>query len=58
MPTARLKTAENSTPCYAIVGGVIIIVMHKDNILRLVAGTERKILQNAEKINNTTSGIT
>ena len=37
---------------YALVGGIIIIVMHKDNILRLVAGTERKIGQKAERIDN------
>jgi glycerol-3-phosphate acyltransferase PlsY len=34
---------------YALVGGVLIIVMHKDNILRLVSGTERKIGQKAER---------
>jgi glycerol-3-phosphate acyltransferase PlsY len=37
---------------YALVDGVIIIVMHKDNILRLVSGTERKIGQKAERIDN------
>jgi acyl phosphate:glycerol-3-phosphate acyltransferase len=35
---------------YALIGGVVIIVMHKDNILRLVAGTERKIGQKAERV--------
>jgi glycerol-3-phosphate acyltransferase PlsY len=34
---------------YALIGGTTIIVMHKDNILRLVAGTERKIGQKAER---------
>ena len=35
---------------YALIGGLMIIVMHRDNINRLVAGTERKIGQKAEKI--------
>ena len=35
---------------YALLGGVIIIIMHKDNILRLVAGTERKIGQKADRL--------
>jgi glycerol-3-phosphate acyltransferase PlsY len=34
---------------YAFVGALVIIVMHRDNINRLVAGTERKIGQKAEK---------
>lgn len=34
---------------YALIGGLMIIVMHRDNINRLVAGTERKIGQKAEK---------
>ncbi len=33
---------------YALIGGLIIVIMHKDNILRLVSGTERKIGQKAE----------
>jgi acyl phosphate:glycerol-3-phosphate acyltransferase len=33
---------------YALVGGLVIIFMHRDNINRLVAGTERKIGQKAE----------
>jgi acyl phosphate:glycerol-3-phosphate acyltransferase len=37
---------------YALVGGLLIIVMHRDNINRLVAGTERKLGQKAEKVNN------
>jgi glycerol-3-phosphate acyltransferase PlsY len=37
---------------YALIGGLLIIVMHRDNITRLVAGTERKLGQKAEKINN------
>jgi acyl phosphate:glycerol-3-phosphate acyltransferase len=34
---------------YALIGGLVIIVMHRDNINRLVSGTERKIGQKAEK---------
>jgi glycerol-3-phosphate acyltransferase PlsY len=34
---------------YALIGGLVIIVMHKDNINRLVSGTERKIGDKAEK---------
>jgi len=34
---------------YALIGGLIIVIMHKDNILRLVSGTERKIGQKAER---------
>ncbi len=33
---------------YALIGGLVIIFMHKDNINRLVAGTERKIGQKAD----------
>jgi acyl phosphate:glycerol-3-phosphate acyltransferase len=33
---------------YSLVGGLVIIIMHRDNINRLVAGTERKIGQKAE----------
>jgi acyl phosphate:glycerol-3-phosphate acyltransferase len=40
---------------YALIGGVIIIVMHKDNILRLVSGTERKIGQKAERTENSSA---
>jgi acyl phosphate:glycerol-3-phosphate acyltransferase len=35
---------------YALIGGVVIIIMHRDNINRLVAGTELKIGQKAKKI--------
>jgi acyl phosphate:glycerol-3-phosphate acyltransferase len=35
---------------YSLIGGLVIIVMHRDNINRLVAGTERKIGQKAQKI--------
>ncbi|MFC1902756.1 glycerol-3-phosphate 1-O-acyltransferase PlsY [Chloroflexota bacterium] len=33
---------------YALVGTVLIIVMHRDNIVRLVSGTERKLGEKAE----------
>ncbi len=34
---------------YSLIGGIIVIVMHRDNILRLVSGTERKLGEKAEK---------
>jgi len=34
---------------YALVGGVIIIVMHRDNIMRLVRGKERRLGEKGEK---------
>jgi glycerol-3-phosphate acyltransferase PlsY len=34
---------------YALIGALVIIYMHRDNINRLVAGTERKIGQKADK---------
>ncbi len=34
---------------YALVGAVFIFVMHRDNIARLVSGTERKLGEKAEK---------
>ena len=33
---------------YALIGTIIVIVMHRDNIARLVKGTERKLGQKAE----------
>jgi acyl phosphate:glycerol-3-phosphate acyltransferase len=35
---------------YALIGGLVIIVMHRDNITRLITGTERKIGQQAQRI--------
>ncbi|MBI4268147.1 MAG: glycerol-3-phosphate acyltransferase [Chloroflexi bacterium] len=35
---------------YALIGAVAIIVMHRDNITRLLAGKERKVGVKAEKI--------
>ncbi len=34
---------------YALIGTIIIIVMHRDNIKRLVSGKERKLGEKAEK---------
>ncbi len=34
---------------YALVGAILVIVMHRDNIARLVSGTERKLGEKAEK---------
>ncbi len=36
---------------YALIGTIAIIVMHRDNIVRLLAGKERKLGEKAEKIN-------
>jgi len=45
-------TIMNSFPieylAYALIGTIIIIVMHRDNIVRLVKGKERKLGQKAE----------
>jgi acyl phosphate:glycerol-3-phosphate acyltransferase len=40
---------------YALIGGLVIIFMHRDNINRLVSGKERKIGQKAEKVNSSPS---
>ena len=37
---------------YALVGAVLIFVMHRDNIVRLVSGKERKLGENAGKIDS------
>ena len=34
---------------YALIGTVVIIFMHRDNIARLIAGTERRLGEKAEK---------
>jgi len=34
---------------YTLFGGVLIIFMHRDNIVRLVSGTERKLGEKAER---------
>jgi glycerol-3-phosphate acyltransferase PlsY len=35
---------------YALIGAVIIIVMHRDNIMRLVRGKERRLGEKGEKL--------
>jgi glycerol-3-phosphate acyltransferase PlsY len=40
---------------YALIGGIVIIVMHRDNIIRLITGTERKLGQKADKIDRPSS---
>ncbi len=35
---------------YSLVGGLVIIIMHRDNINRLLAGKERKLGQKAEPL--------
>ena len=35
---------------YALVGAVIILVMHRDNIRRLISGKERKLGDKAEEV--------
>ena len=37
---------------YALVGAVIILVMHRDNIVRLISGKERKLGEKADKGNS------
>ncbi len=37
---------------YTLIGTIAIIIMHRDNIGRLLAGKERKIGEKAEKINS------
>jgi glycerol-3-phosphate acyltransferase PlsY len=43
---------------YALVGAIIIIVMHRDNIVRLVRGKERKLGEKAEKTDSPSSNPT
>jgi glycerol-3-phosphate acyltransferase PlsY len=43
---------------YALVGAVIIIVMHRDNILRLVKGKERRLGEKGEKRGSASSDPT
>jgi glycerol-3-phosphate acyltransferase PlsY len=37
---------------YALIGAIVIIIMHRDNIVRLVNGKERKIGEKAQKISS------
>ncbi len=40
---------------YALIGTIIIIVMHRDNIRRLLSGKERKLGEKAEKVDESPS---
>jgi len=40
---------------YALIGTVVIIIMHRDNIVRLINGKERKIGEKPEKVSSPTS---
>jgi glycerol-3-phosphate acyltransferase PlsY len=40
---------------YALIGTIIIIVMHRDNIKRLMSGKERKLGEKAEKVSSSRS---
>ena len=37
---------------YALIGTVVIIIMHRDNIVRLINGKERKIGEKAQKVSS------
>jgi acyl phosphate:glycerol-3-phosphate acyltransferase len=41
---------------YALIGSVVIIIMHKDNIIRLISGTERKIGDKAKNVTSPETG--
>jgi glycerol-3-phosphate acyltransferase PlsY len=41
---------------YALVGTIVIIVMHRGNINRLLAGNERRLGEKAEELQEHTSG--
>jgi len=43
---------------YALVGAIIIFVMHRDNIARLIAGKERKLGEKAKRRESSSSGHT
>jgi glycerol-3-phosphate acyltransferase PlsY len=40
---------------YALIGTIVVVVMHRDNIKRLISGKERKLGEKAEKIESSTS---
>ena len=40
---------------YALIGALVIIVMHRDNIRRLISGKERKLGEKAEKVGSSLS---
>ena len=37
---------------YALIGTIIIIIMHRDNIRRLLSGKERKLGEKAKKVDS------
>jgi len=41
---------------YALIGTIAIIVMHRENIVRLIAGKERKLGEKAEAVDSPPSG--
>ncbi|MFC2011230.1 glycerol-3-phosphate 1-O-acyltransferase PlsY [Chloroflexota bacterium] len=41
---------------YALIGTVAIIIMHRDNIVRLIWGKERKVGENIKTVDSTPSG--
>jgi glycerol-3-phosphate acyltransferase PlsY len=41
---------------YALVGALIILIMHRDNIVRLLSGKERKLGEKGEKRDSPSSG--
>ena len=43
---------------YALVGAIVILVMHRDNIRRLISGKERKLGEKAEKKDSPSSNPT
>ena len=40
---------------YTLIGSILIIIMHRDNIARLVTGKERRLGQRAEKLDSSSS---
>lgn len=48
VPLTILNGAFYLTLIYSLIGAVIIIIMHKDNIVRLFKGKERKLGEHAE----------
>jgi glycerol-3-phosphate acyltransferase PlsY len=41
---------------YTLIGTIVIIIMHRDNIARLLAGKERKVGEKAEAIGTSPPG--
>ena len=49
MPLTILNGFPIEYLAYALIGTIIIIVMHRDNIKRLMSGNERKLVLRQEK---------